>query len=115
MRVSGWLRLVMFLAVIGSRSELACADVIELKSGHRVEGDVLKEQGEVLYVDLGFEVLRVPISQVRSRTANASNGKAAVTEVAEHKLYREATLPRKTIRELAEQYGEGVVLLQTPS
>ena len=115
MRMGKWLRLVLFLTVMISRSDLVCGDVIELKSGHRVEGDVLKEQGDVLYVDLGFEVLRVPMSQVRSRTANGANGKATVTQVAEHKLYREAALPRKTIRELAEQYGEGVVLLQTPS
>jgi serine protease Do len=115
MQFGGWLRLALFVALMGARPELVRGDVIELKSGHRVEGDVLKEQGDVLYVDLGFEVLRVPVSQVRSRTASGANGKTTVAEVAEHKLYREAVLPRKTLRELAEQYGEGVVLIQTPS
>jgi serine protease Do len=93
----------------------ASADVIELKTGQRVEGDVLKEQGDVLYVDLGFEVLRVPVSQVRQRTASSANAPAASSDVSERQLYREATLPRKSLKELAEKYGEGVVLIQTPS
>jgi serine protease Do len=92
----------------------AAVEIIELKSGHRVEGDVLKEQGDTVYVDLGFEVLRIPVSQIRARKA-AGEQAAVGSDVSERRLYREATLPRKSLRELAEQFGEGVVLLQTPS
>jgi len=103
----------MFAIVMAS---FAHADVIELRTGQKVEGEVLKEQGDALYVDLGFEVLRIPVSQVRHRAASSANSPSPpASEVSEGRLYREATLPRKSLKELAEQYGEGVVLLQTPS
>jgi serine protease Do len=111
------MRAVLWTAMIGAlcvASPLP-ADVIELKTGQRLEGDVLKEQGDVLYVDLGFEVVRVPIAQIRLRTATHNGEPAVITETSTRRLYREATLPRKSLRELAEQYGEGVVLVQTPS
>src|SRR5581483_10444336 len=75
----GMLRLGVATFGIAILAGTAAADVIELKTGQRVEGDVLKEQGDVLYVDLGFEVLRVPASQVRSRSATSasSDGKSA--------------------------------------
>jgi len=106
------LLVIVILSVLTSSVR---ADVIELKTGQRVEGDVLKEQGDVLYVDLGFEVLRVPVSQVRTRTASSANEPSSAKDIAEKRLYREAALPRKSIKDLAEQFGEGVVLLQTPS
>lgn len=88
-------------------------DVIELKSGQRIEGDVLKEQADALYVDIGIEVVKVPLSQIRQRSASA-DATGQPVGVESHSLYRTATLPRKSINELAAQFGEGVVLVQTP-
>lgn len=88
-------------------------EVIELKTGHKIEGDILKEQADLLVVDIGIDVLKVPLSQIRSRRASDAAEKT-VTEVDEHQLYRTATLPRKSVKDLAEQFGEGVVLIQTP-
>ena len=92
----------------------ACpAEVIELKSGHKLEGDILKEQPDALVVDIGIDVIKVPLNQIRSRRASDAPEKA-VADVDEHQLYRTATLPRKSVKELTEQFGEGVVLIQTP-
>ncbi len=94
----------------------ARADVIELKTGQRLEGDVLKEQPDAIYVDLGVEVVRVPTGQIKSRSASGT-ATAETTVVAgssDKHLYQEAVLQRKSIRELADQFGEGVVLIQTP-
>lgn len=116
-RRDDWLRIVCWAALcwglLGSVTP-AAVELIELKSGYRVEGDVLKEQGETLYVDLGFEVLRIPLSQIRSRQSATVRETVVSEAVTEQPLYREATLPRKSLRELAEQFGEGVVLIQTP-
>lgn len=94
-------------------------EIIRLKSGHSLEGEVLKEQSEALYVDIGIDVVRVPVDQILSRTAadanNPADGAAAATGVTERQLYQEGTLARRSIRELAEKYGEGVVLVETPS
>lgn len=104
--VAAWLVAIPFITL--------SADEIVLKSGHRLEGDVLKEQADALYVDIGIDVIRVPLNQIQSRSAANDAAKAVVTTV-DHRLYQEATLPRKSIRELAEQFGEGVVLIETPS
>src|SRR5437868_130444 len=94
---------------------LCCrADVIELKSGHKIEGEILKEQPDALVVDIGVDVIKIPLNQIRSRRASDAPEKSA-TDVDEHQLYRTATLARKSVKDLAEQFGEGVVLIQTPS
>lgn len=116
-RWGGWLCIVCWAAMswcLLSSVTPAAVEVIELKSGYRVEGDVLKEQGETLYVDLGFEVLRIPVGQIRSRQSATVRETIESDAVTQRQLYREATLPRKSLRELAEQFGEGVVLIQTP-
>ena len=89
------------------------ADVIELKSGHKIEGDVLKQQADLLYVDIGIDVIKVPLNQIKSRVAakDSDNVPAAVQK---HQLYRTAQLPKRSIKELTEKFGEGVVLVQTP-
>jgi serine protease Do len=111
------LRIWRLAAVLLTVSPCAVdAEVIRLKTGHSLEGDVLKEQGEALYVDIGIDVIRVPLGQIASRSAAATSTPTTATPtVREHQLYHEAELPRKSIRELAEQFGEGVVLIQTPS
>jgi serine protease Do len=98
----------------------ALADVIELKTGQKIEADVLKEQPDALLVDLGIEIIRIPLSQIQSRAAKSSDGNSTADsnvdapKTADQQLYREGRLPRRSVRELAEQYGEGVVLIQSP-
>lgn len=89
------------------------ADVIELKTGHKVEGDVLKQQAETLYVDIGVDVIKIPLNQIKSRVA-AKESPNVPEQVQKHQLYRTAQLPRRSIKELTEKFGEGVVLVQTP-
>ena len=89
------------------------ADVIVLKSGHKIEGDVLKERTGEILVDIGIDILRIPLTSIQSRTkTNSEVVKPKAVE--ETGLYRTAKLPRRSIKELAKTYGEGVVLVQTP-
>lgn len=97
-------------AFFGSRP--AMADLIEMKSGHKIEGDVLKQQADLLYVDIGIDVVKVPLSQIKSRVA-AKESDNAPAAVQKHQLYRTAQLPLRSIKELTEKFGEGVVLVQT--
>ncbi len=89
------------------------ADLIELKTGHKLEGDVLKQQADTLYVDIGIDVIKVPLNQIKSRTA-AKDAANVPDATQKHQLYRTAQLPRRSIKELTEKFGEGVVLVQTP-
>ena len=107
-------RLVLIVSTVmalGSRGLFA--DVFELKTGNTIEGDVLKQQGDVLLVDIGVEVVKVPLSQIKTRTASKDSANVPV-EVKKHKLYRTAELPRRSVKDLTEKFGEGVVLIQTP-
>lgn len=107
----GLVLIVLAIAVRAPR--VVFADVFELKTGNTIEGDVLKQQGDVLLVDIGVEVVKVPLSQIKTRTASKGSANVPV-EVKKHKLYRTAELPRRSVKDLTEKFGEGVVLIQTP-
>lgn len=97
--------------------DIHAGEIIELKTGQRVEGDILKEQPDALYVDLGVEVIRIPTTQIKTRRRSEEPAPAVTAEnvdTVSGRLYQTATLQRKSIRELADQFGEGVVLIQTP-
>ena len=93
----------------------AAGDVIRLKSGQTMQGEVLKEVEGALYIDLGIDVVRVPREDILSREKGDSPGPVAVGNVHKQNLYSTATLPGGSIKSLAARLGEGVVLVQTPS
>ena len=92
----------------------APADVIRLKGGQTVEGQVLKEADGGVYVDIGVDVIRIPKDDIFSRAAGESRPGGA-GNVREQNIYSTATLTGGSVKQLAEKYGEGVVLVQTPS
>lgn len=93
----------------------ALSDVIELKSGNRLEGVVLKTTNDSLYVDIGVDVIRVPIDQVAKRTKTDASDEPMPKAEDENAVFLTAQLPVRSVKELAEQFGAGVVLVQTPS
>jgi serine protease Do len=88
------------------------ADTILLKSGQKIEGEVLKVQKDNLFVDIGIDVIRIPVDQISERIGQApvaeEKGRAA------DGVFMTSSLPERTVKELVTQYGEGVVLIQTP-
>ena len=91
----------------------ARGDVLELRGGQSVTGEVLKESDDALFVDLGVEVVRIPKDRVLSRAADADD--AARRDVTDRGIYKTADLPGGSVKQLADRYGEGVVLIQTPA
>ncbi|QDT56384.1 Putative serine protease HhoB precursor [Caulifigura coniformis] len=90
----------------------ARAEVVELKSGQKIEGQVLKETDREVYVDVGVDVVRIPLDRILSRHDSAAEREP--TQIEKNDVFSTAKLPVKTVKELAEQFGEGVVLVQTP-
>lgn len=88
------------------------ADTIVLKSGQRVEGEVLKVQKDTLFVDIGVDVIKIPVDQIQERIS----AEPAVEEKSrtESGVFLSAELPERTVKELVATFGEGVVLVQTP-
>lgn len=104
---------------------LLAADVIELKTGQKLEGEVLKEKAGELIIDVGVDVVRVPLSAIKSRQPSERGTAGPKTIVAKPEkekpekteadnMYSTADLPLRSIKELAQRFGEGVVLVQTP-
>ena len=90
------------------------ADVITLKSGQKIEAPVLKETDNALFLDVGVDVLRVPLEKIASRAKNATAA-ATKAQVDRKRIYATGKMPVKPIKELARDFGAAVVLVQTPS
>lgn len=90
------------------------ADVIELKTGQKIEGEVLKDSPVELIVDVGVDVVKIPVSQIKSRQSSAATPAAASeAKTDKHDIYSMTDLPIRTIKDLAQKFGEGVVFVET--
>lgn len=99
----------------GVISALAPAEIISLSDGRKVIAEILREHPDRIVVDMGFEVLTIPrtqiVSIIKDETPVDPTRKINNTK----DLYSTADLPPKTIKALTEQFGEGVLLVSSPS
>ncbi len=103
---------VLFAIFSATSPGMTLGDVIVMKSGQRIEGEVLKVQKDVVFVDVGVDVVKVPVDQIQERIS-----KEPVKEdvqAAADGIFMSADLPERTVKELVDKYGEGVVLIQNP-
>ena len=113
----GALGLVLAAAAAG----WAGPEVISLKDGHQVTGEVIAEKPHALYVDLGFDVLKIPRDQVVSRGKPGAPGVAAsapsfrAEETDPTGFYDSRPLKAAPVKELVQTYGEAVISIETPS
>lgn len=105
---------VLLLATLST--EPAGADLITLKSGHSVQGEILKETEQEIFVDIGVDVIRIPRERIESRSHEkpAEADKPADAETDSPLLYRMADLPVRSVKDQVARFGEGVVLIETP-
>lgn len=92
-----------------------------LADGRVLEGTVLKETADTVFVDVGFDVLRVPRGAIREivKPSEASDAAPAgdanvANERLTDDLYRTGDLPEASLEELARRLGEGVVMVKSP-
>jgi serine protease Do len=96
-------------------------EVISLKDGHQVTGEVVAEKPNALYVDLGFDVLKVPRDQVVGRskpgeTPVASPIASPRSEEADASGFFESRpLKSAPVKELVKSFGEAVISIETPT
>src|SRR5262245_1491216 len=89
-------------------SRLAIAggfETVLLKDGQRVTGEVVAEKSHALYVDLGYDLLRIPRDQVVRRTKvgeidAASRGSTRSTEPDTSGFYSTGVLKPAGVKEL---------------
>jgi serine protease Do len=95
-------------------------DVVELKDGHSVVGEVISEKPGALYVDLGFDVIKIPRDQIVSRRKGGQAvapiaGAGPAADVDPSGLYKTTLLKTLPVKELVHKYGEAVISIETPS
>jgi serine protease Do len=116
--VNGMLRFLTLLILIftcGARAQAFHS--IELKNGAVLEGEVVLERADQLYVDLGFDILPVPKVAIAAVTALDSTAQAADFHAGTgDTLYSVApTRGDQSIRDWVDELGEAVALVQTPT
>ena len=99
--------------IVALAATCSFAEVIELTNGSRIEGEILKDGAEFVVIDIGVDVIKIPTDRIKSRSAGFDKG-GQKAEVKKGDLYSVAKLPGKPVKELANEYGDGVVLIQTP-
>ena len=92
----------------------ASADEFRLKDGKVIQGELLKETPEKLFVDIGFTVLDIPRSDLEAHVAADSSTQPIEPTTTDHGLYFEAELIELGVKAAVEKFGEGVVLVKVP-
>ncbi len=103
-------------AMLCCLSPAAFGDIIVLKSGQKVEGEILKVQSDAIFVDIGVDVVKIPLDRIEARMESGKSEPAASPAGSASEIYLPAPkdLPVRSVKELAAEIGEGVVLVQTP-
>ena len=110
-----WRSIVSSFALCVLLAGLGRAEIIVLKGGQTIRAELLREYPDRIVVDLGFDLLCIPrqhvqaIEQEQDPTA-APTGPVQTTD----DLYSTASLPVRSVKQLAERFGEGVVLVSVP-
>ena len=109
------LRLLTYLVpVLIIQSIFAEKVSIQLQNGGSVSGELLKKNAEYLFVDLGFEILKVPQRNCLQVT-KVTKGVADPEITQEKNLYRQN--PNSSLQplgSLVDRLGEAVVMIRTP-
>jgi serine protease Do len=112
------------VGVLGVRG--AETKIITLRSGQRIHAQVIKQDDQIVILDLGFDVLRVPRSQIeaiKDETA-IENKPTIIVPVSESPesalrrsvgLYRVANLTKTSTEQNVARFGEAVVMVSSPA
>ena len=90
----------------------ATVEVLDLGNGCRLQGRVLRATEQTIFLDVGFDVLKVPVAAVLRRES-ADGGKLG--GVVKEKLFARAELPERSVAEGAKLMGEAVVKIEAAS
>ena len=107
-------RLIIASLAIACSAAVANADTIVMKSGEKLVGQVLKVQPDALFIDIGIDVIRIPLEKISERIEDEPSTDEPQKTETEAGLLRTAELPIRTVKQLVTQFAEGVVLIQTP-
>ncbi|MBI9018373.1 MAG: trypsin-like peptidase domain-containing protein [Phycisphaerae bacterium] len=121
------IKIFLSIALTSIFALTAIAETVQLRDGYEIKGKVIKNDN-IIAVDIGVTVVSLPKEAVvkiiddeqarkdAEKTDNPTEtGKINQHQKTDWELYYTADLPRATTTQCAERYGQGVVMVQTPS
>ena len=103
------------LASLLAAGPAASADSFVLTDGGRVQGTVVKETGDNVFVDVGYTILEIPLTNIVERSADDDTDASEEDSGSVSKgIYTEGNLPQVSVQEAVERFGSGVVVVRTP-
>jgi len=106
-------------------STVSFADNVVLKEGQRLTGDIVAEKQNLLYLDIGIDVLRITKQDILEyeyskphvvTTADVNNTERVEPTFQEaDKLYKTASGPKTTIEKCVDAVSEAVVKVSSPA
>jgi serine protease Do len=108
------MRIALFLPLLALLLGDASAEILHLGGGRSIQGEVVKETPETLFVDIGFTILAVPRKEVLRREQESAEAPAGEERPVESALYRTARRKEMSVKENVERVGAAVVLVSTP-
>lgn len=111
---------VCLSCLLGTSAPAAVFETIVLKDGQRITGEVVAEKANALYVDLGYDLVRIPRDQVTRRTKADETAHGPVSapqgvETDSSGLFTTGVLRPSPVKELVSRFGEAVISIETPS
>lgn len=121
-RGSFFASVTMLLAVLALVGAARAGDVVSLASGDRLEGKIFKETSQAVFLDIGYDVIKIPREQIQSVEKESEQAvvKPKDSDYAKNvkqtpDLYQTGDLPSASLEELSDRLGEGVVMVKSPS
>lgn len=96
-------------------------EVIVLKEGAQVVGEVLSEKPGFLVVDLGYDIIKIPRDHILDRRKSSeeptflTNSESPPRDSDPTGFFLTSNLKSKPVKDLVQEFGEGVVSVETPS
>lgn len=90
------------------------ADTVTLADGTSITAAILKENADFVWLDIGFDVIRVPRANVTSIVRDDTDA-GLVASTADDLFFTASDLPEKSPEQLQREIGAAVVMFSTPS
>ncbi len=119
--------ILLGVVFIGLSASIVSADVVMLKGGQKLIGDIVAEKHGRLYVDVGVTVVAIPkeevaeysyedsAKQVESLAQKAAEVNEVTIETVKGRLYRTGNFEKRTIEQCVAEVSEAVLKVSSPA
>ena len=104
---------LLFFMIASSSLFGAGFDRLVFQNGTEVVAEILKQDDEYIVLDLGFEVLKIPVDRVL--TIEVAEETKEGFRNGQFELYTKGRLNPAPVNELVKRFGDSVVMVKTPS